>query len=87
MLDYFEKGQSWEEGIKICRDLQDIYERSFKFAKLSSVLKKYSDFLEKISTQHRADSEYFRVSFFGLEFPFFLQVNCLIKILIRFNYN
>lgn len=74
MLAYFEQGQCWEEGIRVCKDLQEIYERSYKYAKLSAILKRNAQLLDKILTEHRADSEYFRVSFYGLDFPFFLQV-------------
>lgn len=73
MLGYFERGQCWEEGIKVCKDLQDIYEHNYKFAKLSAILKRNAALLDKILTQHRPENEYFRVSFYGLNFPSFLQ--------------
>lgn len=74
MLNYFEKGQCWEEGIKVCKELQAVYESGFKYSKLSALLKRNAQLLDKIITQHRPDNEYFRVSFYGLDFPSFLQV-------------
>lgn len=73
MLEKFEKGHCWEEGLKVCKDLQDIYEHNYKFAKLSSILKRNAQLLDKILTHHRPMCEYYRVSFFGLDFPSFLQ--------------
>ncbi|UXI23320.1 elongator complex protein 4 [Sarcoptes scabiei] len=73
MLNYFEKGQCWEEGIKVCKELQAVYESGFKYSKLSALLKRNAQLLDKIITQHRPDNEYFRVSFYGLDFPSFLQ--------------
>lgn len=79
MLTFFEKGQCWEEGIKVCKELQRVYECSYKYSKLSLMLKCNADFLDKILTQHRSDNEYFRVSFYGLDFPSFLQVKKFLK--------
>ncbi|KAH9422669.1 Dedicator of cytokinesis protein 3 [Dermatophagoides pteronyssinus] len=73
MLNYFEKGHCWEEGIRVCKDLQQVYERNFKYRKLSAILKRNAELLDKILTEHRPDNEYFRVSFYGMDFPSFLQ--------------
>ncbi|KAH7639593.1 dedicator of cytokinesis protein-like protein 1 [Dermatophagoides farinae] len=73
MLNYFEKGHCWEEGIRVCKELQQVYERNFKYRKLSAILKRNAELLDKILTEHRPDNEYFRVSFYGLKFPSFLQ--------------
>ena len=73
MLLYFEKGQCWEEGLRVCKALQDIYEHNYKFAKLSAILKRNADLLDRILSQHRSEAEYFRVSFYGLDFASFLQ--------------
>ena len=73
MLNYFEKGHCWEEGIRVCKDLQQVYERNFKYRKLSTILKRNAELLDKILTEHRPDNEYFRVSFYGMDFPSFLQ--------------
>ena len=74
IIDYFDKGLCWEEGVKMCKELAPVYERQYSLEKLSRVLKRHADFLDKILTKLRPENEYFRVGFFGLDFPTFLQV-------------
>ncbi len=90
ILEYFERGQCWEEGLAVCKQLAAVYETNYAYAKLAAVLKRNAHFLERILSvgnnntaspgssqqpaQHsRTDSEYFRVSFYGLGFASFLQ--------------
>ncbi|KAH9391162.1 Dedicator of cytokinesis protein 3 [Tyrophagus putrescentiae] len=90
ILEYFERGQCWEEGLAVCKQLAAVYEANYAYAKLAAVLKRNAHFLERILSvgnnntaspgssqqpaQHsRTDSEYFRVSFYGLGFASFLQ--------------
>lgn len=75
ILNDFEQGKCWEEAIKVCKSLQKVYESSFKLAKLSAIMKRHASLLDNILTQPRAEHEYFRVTFYGLDFPGFLQ-NC-----------
>ena len=88
ILEYFERGQCWEEGLAVCKELAAVYEANYAYAKLAAVLRRNAHFLERILSvgnntaspgsnqqpQHsRTDSEYFRVSFYGLGFASFLQ--------------
>lgn len=74
IIDYFDRGSCWEEGVNVCKELAPVYERQYSFEKLSRVLKRHADFLDKILTKLRPENEYFRVGFYGLDFPTFLQV-------------
>ncbi|EEC15424.1 dedicator of cytokinesis protein, putative, partial [Ixodes scapularis] len=66
--------QCWEEGIPLCKELAELYEkRLFNYEKLSSILKMQAQFLDNILTQLRPEPEYFRVGFYGLGFPVFLR--------------
>ena len=73
IIDYFDKGSCWEEGVKVCKELAPIYERVYALEKLSRVHKRHADLLDKILTKLRPENEYFRVGFYGLDFPTFLQ--------------
>ncbi|CAG2177256.1 unnamed protein product, partial [Oppiella nova] len=73
IIDYFDRGSCWEEGVNMCKELAPVYERQYALDKLSQVLKRHSAFLDKILTKLRPENEYFRVGFYGLDFPSFLQ--------------
>ncbi|CAN8017065.1 unnamed protein product [Ixodes persulcatus] len=74
ILKYFDEGKCWEEGIPLCKELAELYEkRLFNYEKLSSILKMQAQFLDNILTQLRPEPEYFRVGFYGLGFPVFLR--------------
>ena len=73
VINYFDRGQCWEEGVKMCGQLQLIYQANFKYSKLSQALKRNAELLDKIITKHRSESDYFRVSFYGMRFPAFLR--------------
>ncbi|CAN7981546.1 unnamed protein product, partial [Ixodes pacificus] len=85
ILKYFDEGKArthlpsrestcWEEGIPLCKELAELYEkRLFNYEKLSSILKMQAQFLDNILTQLRPEPEYFRVGFYGLGFPVFLR--------------
>lgn len=78
IIDYFDKGKCWEEGLPLIKELGEFYEkRLFDYQKLSSVLKQQARFLDNILTQLRAVSEYFRVGFYGKSFPLFLRVSAV----------
>ncbi len=74
IIDYFDRGSCWEEGVKMCKELAPVYEKSYCLEKMSRVLKTHAGFLDKILTKLRPENEYFRVGFYGLDFPTFLQV-------------
>lgn len=74
IIDYFDKGKCWEEGIKLIKELADFYEKKlFDYAKWSAALKNQARFLDNILTQLRPEPEYFRVGFFGQGFASFLR--------------
>ncbi|XP_013793448.2 dedicator of cytokinesis protein 1-like, partial [Limulus polyphemus] len=74
IIDYFDKGKCWEEGIPLCKELADLYEKKlFDYARLSSILKIQATFFDNILNQLRPEPEYFRVGFYGMGFPLFLR--------------
>ncbi|CAG2105189.1 unnamed protein product, partial [Medioppia subpectinata] len=73
IIDYFDRGSCWEEGVAVCKELAPVYERQYSLDRLSQVLKRHANFLDKILKQLRPENEYFRVGFYGLDFPTFLQ--------------
>ncbi|XP_037945652.1 dedicator of cytokinesis protein 1-like isoform X2 [Teleopsis dalmanni] len=74
IIDYFDKGKMWECAIDMCKVLSQQYENEiYDYLKLSELLKKMAQFFEKILKELRHTSEYFRVCFYGLGFPRFLQ--------------
>ncbi|KAL9893363.1 dedicator of cytokinesis protein myoblast city isoform 3-T4 [Glossina fuscipes fuscipes] len=74
IIDYFDKGKMWECAIDMCKILVQEYENEiYDYIKLAELLKKMALFFEKILKELRHTSEYFRVCFYGLGFPRFLQ--------------
>lgn len=74
IIEYFDKGKQWECAIDMCKVLAQQYENEiYDYLKLAELLKKMAQFFEKILKELRHSSEYFRVCFFGLGFPRFLQ--------------
>lgn len=74
IIEYFDKGKCWEEGIPLCKELADLYERKlFDYSKLSFILKTQAKFFDNILIQIRPEPEYFRVGYYGLGFPLFLR--------------
>ncbi|RWS11389.1 dedicator of cytokinesis protein 3-like isoform X2, partial [Dinothrombium tinctorium] len=74
IIDNFDKGKCWEEGIPLIKELSEFYEtKLFDYYKLSSLLKTQARFLDNILTQLRPEPEYFRVGFYGMGFPMFLR--------------
>nr|XP_018899728.1 PREDICTED: dedicator of cytokinesis protein 3 isoform X2 [Bemisia tabaci] len=74
IINYFDKGKCWENGIPLCKELADLYEhRLFDYQKLSSILQTQAKFCDNILHQLRPEPEYFRVGFYGLSFPLFVR--------------
>ncbi|CAL8073981.1 unnamed protein product [Orchesella dallaii] len=73
VLAYFDQGKMWEKGIKLCKELANEYERRYDYTKLSKILQMQASFYDNILVQHRPEPEYFRVGFFGKEFPPFVR--------------
>ena len=79
IIDLFEKGKHWEHAIPLTKELAVIYEtKVFNYRKLGEILKRQAALFEKIiSTSEaalRLTPEYFRVGFYGTQFPLFLRV-------------
>ncbi|XP_074603894.1 dedicator of cytokinesis spg isoform X2 [Brevipalpus obovatus] len=74
IIDYFDKGKCWEEGIPLIKELANFYEKNlFDYRKLSELLKNEARFFDNILTKLRPEPEYFRVAFYGKGFPIFLR--------------
>jgi dedicator of cytokinesis protein 1 len=70
IIEYFDKGKLWEEGLRLCKELATQYENeTFNFAELSNLHQKMAHFYENITKQIRHKPEYYRVSFYGRGFP------------------
>jgi len=76
IIDYFDKGKMWEEGIKLCKELAKIYEaKLIDFSKLSNILRKQAQFYDNIMKELRPEPEYYRVAFYGRGFAHYLKDN------------
>ncbi|XP_019619494.1 PREDICTED: dedicator of cytokinesis protein 3-like isoform X2 [Branchiostoma belcheri] len=74
VIEYFDKGKSWENGIPLCKELAEQYEKkSFEYAKLSHILQTQAHFFENILTELRPERPFYRVGYYGKKFPFFLR--------------
>lgn len=82
IIDLLEKGKHWEHAVPLCKELSMVYEsKVFNYRKLAEILKRQASFFEKIissSEQNlRLSPEYFRVGFYGNNFPPFLKVSII----------
>ncbi|XP_052251846.1 dedicator of cytokinesis protein 1-like isoform X3 [Dreissena polymorpha] len=74
VVSYFDKGQMWEMGIELCKEIANLYENVlFDYEKLSFILRQQAGLFEKVMKEMRPDPEYFRVGYYGNGFPSFLQ--------------
>ncbi|PWZ03173.1 hypothetical protein BCV70DRAFT_183899 [Testicularia cyperi] len=74
ILDYLGKGQAWEISVDICRELAQQYEyRSVNYARLAEVLVHQANLYSKIATEERTFPAYFRVAYYGQDWPASLQ--------------
>ncbi|RWS13623.1 hypothetical protein B4U79_02826, partial [Dinothrombium tinctorium] len=74
IIDYFDKGKLWEEGLRVCEQLSAQYKNeTMDYIQLSALLSRMSQFYDNIMKQIRHKPEYFRVSYWGKGFPAFLQ--------------
>eukprot|EP00795_Rhopilema_esculentum_P012407 gene12407-3070_t len=75
IINYFDKGKTWEYGIRLCKELATQYEtETYDYVQLSEILERQAKFFENIiKSVIRAEPEYFRVGFFGKGFPLFLR--------------
>ncbi|XP_051886544.1 dedicator of cytokinesis protein 4-like isoform X5 [Pristis pectinata] len=73
IIQNFDKGKCWENGIILCRELADQYESFYDYRNLSKMRMMEAAFYDKIMDQQRLEPEFFRVGFYGKKFPFFLR--------------
>lgn len=74
ILDYLGKGQAWEISVDICRELAQQYEYcSVNYVRLAEVLNYQAKLYQKIATEERTFPAYFRVAYYGQEWPASLQ--------------
>lgn len=74
MIEYFDKGKMWECALRECKELITQYEQeTYDYAQLSSLMRRMANYYDSIVTQLRPEPEYFRVAYYGLGHPPFLQ--------------
>nr|AKO62845.1 mbc isoform a [Prodiamesa olivacea] len=74
IIRFFDDGKMWESALEICKELAHQYEDEiFDYMSLSLLHKQISTFYEKILKEMRHESEYFRVTFYGMGFPDLLR--------------
>ncbi|XP_059148668.1 dedicator of cytokinesis protein 1-like isoform X3 [Physella acuta] len=74
IISYFDQGKMWEKGIELCDELCTLYRfELFDYNSLKNILERQSKLFSCIMKQMRPEPEYFRVGYFGLGFPIFLQ--------------
>lgn len=70
MIDYYEKGQSWDNALGTYMELATQYEHNvFDFAKLARAQHAMATIYESIAKGDRLNPRYFRVVYKGLGFP------------------
>ncbi|XP_025835960.1 dedicator of cytokinesis protein 1 [Agrilus planipennis] len=66
IINYFDKGKMWECAIQKCQELAKQYEdETFDYEQLAELHKRMASFYEDIMRNVRAESEYFRVAYYG----------------------
>ena len=74
IIEYFDEGKAWEKAIQLIQDLIIVYrDQEYDYKKLSLMLKRQAQLYDSILTKERYHSEYFRVGFYGLEWPISLR--------------
>ncbi|CAL8386243.1 unnamed protein product, partial [Gadus morhua 'NCC'] len=73
IVQNFDRGKCWENGIILCRELADQYESFYDYRNLSKMRMMEASLYDKIMDQQRLEPEFFRVGFYGKKFPFFLR--------------
>uniref|UniRef100_A0A4W4EBC1 Dedicator of cytokinesis 4b n=1 Tax=Electrophorus electricus TaxID=8005 RepID=A0A4W4EBC1_ELEEL len=73
IIQNFDRGKCWENGILLCRELADQYEAYYDYRNLSKMRMMEASLYDKIMDQQRLEPEFFRVGFYGKKFPFFLR--------------
>ncbi|OZJ06955.1 hypothetical protein BZG36_00047 [Bifiguratus adelaidae] len=70
ILDYLARDSAWELCIDICKELCEKYDTTlFDYIKMSDMLQRQAKFYKLIISQDRYFSGYYKVDFYGKEFP------------------
>ncbi|EDV25210.1 uncharacterized protein TRIADDRAFT_56921 [Trichoplax adhaerens] len=72
-VDLFIQGESWESAMSICRDLVLRYQNELDLRKLSGMLKKYANIVDKMLDSRVVLPYFYHVGFYGLRFPKLIQ--------------
>uniref|UniRef100_A0A8U8C753 Uncharacterized protein n=1 Tax=Geospiza parvula TaxID=87175 RepID=A0A8U8C753_GEOPR len=73
IIQNFDRGKCWENGIILCRKIAEQYENYYDYRNLSKMRMMEASLYDKIMDQQRLEPEFFRVGFYGKKFPFFLR--------------
>ncbi|XP_028602510.2 dedicator of cytokinesis protein 4 isoform X1 [Podarcis muralis] len=73
IIQNFDRGKCWENGIILCRKIAEQYESYYDYRNLSKMRVMEASLYDKIMDQQRLEPEFFRVGFYGKKFPFFLR--------------
>uniref|UniRef100_A0A674JTI8 Dedicator of cytokinesis protein 4 n=1 Tax=Terrapene triunguis TaxID=2587831 RepID=A0A674JTI8_9SAUR len=73
IIQNFDRGKCWENGIILCRKIAEQYESYYDYRNLSKLRMMEASLYDKIMDQQRLEPEFFRVGFYGKKFPFFLR--------------
>uniref|UniRef100_A0A6I8PCA1 Dedicator of cytokinesis protein 4 n=1 Tax=Ornithorhynchus anatinus TaxID=9258 RepID=A0A6I8PCA1_ORNAN len=73
VIQNFDRGKCWENGIILCRKIAEQYESYYDYRNLSKMRMMEASLYDKIMDQQRLEPEFFRVGFYGKKFPFFLR--------------
>uniref|UniRef100_A0A4X2KL79 Dedicator of cytokinesis protein 4 n=1 Tax=Vombatus ursinus TaxID=29139 RepID=A0A4X2KL79_VOMUR len=73
IIQNFDRGKCWENGIILCRKIAEQYESYYDYRNLSKMRMMEASLYDKIMDQQRLEPEFFRVGFYGKKFPFFLR--------------
>uniref|UniRef100_A0A7M4ES71 Dedicator of cytokinesis protein 4 n=1 Tax=Crocodylus porosus TaxID=8502 RepID=A0A7M4ES71_CROPO len=73
IIQNFDRGKCWENGIILCRKIAEQYESYYDYRNLSKMKMMEASLYDKIMDQQRLEPEFFRVGFYGKKFPFFLR--------------
>lgn len=74
IIEYFTKAKMFECAIEMCDELRQQYaEEMYNYAQLPNLLQKMATLYDKILREARFEPQYFRVAFYGKDFPTFLQ--------------
>lgn len=74
IIRFFDDGKMWECALEVCKELAQQYEYEvFDYIGLSQLHIQMSKFFQRICSEMRHETEFFRVTFYGFGFPELLR--------------